>query len=355
MPDQHTITPELLKQIVPTMPLTKRREWAPLITAACLEFQITNEARVAAFLAQCAHESDGFHTLVEYASGSAYEGRRDLGNVKPGDGKRYKGRGAIQLTGRTNYRAAGQALGMALEANPELAAQPHTAFRIAGWYWQKHGLNALADSRAFRQITKVINGGYNGLAERMAYYTRALAALPDDFKLAADAPDPDPNAVMDVTAEDLAATGAGSHSTALQRDATASAGLPSQPAASGAQETASQAVSVAGGGALDAPTPVQAQAPERTGSLKSLITYAGTTLTGLGVTLASAWGAISTAVANNPKLMGLAIVGLLVAIAAYWKYQDRQTRMDLAREAQAHEINKLQLQLAAGGDHHSGL
>lgn len=144
-------------------------------------------------------------------------------------------------------------------------------------------------------------------------------------------------------------TAAGSPAVLLQPGQLAPS-LPTQPAAAGAQPEALQgtlAAPVAGGGPSEAPTAVAAQVPDKTGSRKSLISYVGTAITGLGVTLASAWGTISTAVANNPKLMGLAIVGLLVALAAYWKYQDRQTRMDLAREQQAHEINKLKLSLAA--------
>jgi predicted chitinase len=190
----HEITPELLKAVVPAMPKLKREQYAPLLTAAMLEFDITNEARAAAFIAQCAHEADNFKTLEEYASGSAYEGRRDLGNTERGDGKRFKGRGAIQLTGRDGYRKVGRALGLSLEEQPELAAAPENAFRIAGWFWTKgkpQDMNLLADRREFKRITKLINGGYNGLADRIQKYERALAALPDDFKLTEDAPEPE--------------------------------------------------------------------------------------------------------------------------------------------------------------------
>ncbi|MEW6735838.1 MAG: glycoside hydrolase family 19 protein, partial [Acidobacteriota bacterium] len=111
------------------------------------------------------------------ADGAAYEGRLDLGNIKPGDGRRYKGRGPIQLTGRSNYRAAGQALGIDLESNPERAADLDVGFRIAGWYWRTRGLNEFADQGNFDEITRRINGGLNGKASRDAYYKRALEVL----------------------------------------------------------------------------------------------------------------------------------------------------------------------------------
>jgi len=107
----------------------------------------------------------------------AYEGRRDLGNTQPGDGKRYKGRGPIQLTGRNNYRAAGGALGLELEANPQRAADVDVGFRVAAWFWTSRGLNLLADVGDFREITRRINGGFNGLPQREAYSRRALEVL----------------------------------------------------------------------------------------------------------------------------------------------------------------------------------
>ena len=96
-----------------------------------------------------------------------------LGNTQPGDGKRFKGRGPIQLTGRANYRVFGDALGLDLVANPALAATKEVAFRIAGLYWRKRGLNALADRQDFRRITKLINGGFNGLIDRLRFWDRA--------------------------------------------------------------------------------------------------------------------------------------------------------------------------------------
>src|SRR5690606_21975816 len=128
------------------------------------EAQINTPARIQMFLAQLAHESGELRYFEEIASGEAYEGRKDLGNIHPGDGKRYKGRGPIQLTGRTNYRAAGKALGFDLENDPDLAKDPSIAFRIATWFWTTRGLNAIADTGNFELVTLKINGGLNGQA-----------------------------------------------------------------------------------------------------------------------------------------------------------------------------------------------
>jgi len=178
------ITSEQLKQIMPHLPAAKRELYLPFLNAAMDEFEITNELRAAAFLAQLAHESMELKYMEEIASGAAYEGRKDLGNTQPGDGRRYKGRGPIQLTGRANYRKAGKALDLPLEEHPQIATEPTNAFRIAGYFWDSHNLNALADARKFKAITKAMNGGYNGLDERVKYYERALRVLPDS--LAAD-------------------------------------------------------------------------------------------------------------------------------------------------------------------------
>lgn len=133
--------------------------------------------RQAHFLAQIAHESDGFRTTVEYASGAAYEGRADLGNNRPGDGKRYKGRGLIQLTGKANYFEFGSALDVDLVANPDMAARFPYAALTAALYWRKRAINADADADDARSATKKINGGYNGLAARQAYLKAAKRAL----------------------------------------------------------------------------------------------------------------------------------------------------------------------------------
>ena len=150
---------------------------SPILSVTLKEYEINNDYRVSYFAGQVCEESDQFTTCEEYASGAAYEGRKDLGNDQKGDGVRFKGRGLIQLTGRTNYGSAGKALGLDLITNPQLAAEPVNALRIACMYWQSHGLNALADLDDMDGITRKINGGLNGLASRQAATDRAFRAL----------------------------------------------------------------------------------------------------------------------------------------------------------------------------------
>lgn len=133
--------------------------------------------RFAHFLAQLGHESDGFRAMEEYASGAAYEGRTNLGNTEPGDGKRYKGRGPIQVTGRANYRRYGRKIGIDLERRPELASAPSIGLIASIAYWTDKGLNALADRDDVEAITRKINGGTNGLADRKARLATAKALL----------------------------------------------------------------------------------------------------------------------------------------------------------------------------------
>jgi len=171
------VTAAQLRQIMPNLSQAKAEQYLPHINRAMAEAGINTPKRQAAFLAQLGHESGGLRYMEEIASGAAYEGRRDLGNTQPGDGTRFKGRGPIQLTGRANYRAAGRALGIDLENNPRRAAEPDVGFRTAAWFWNSRNLNNLADQGDFRGITRRVNGGYNGLADREAYYRRALNAL----------------------------------------------------------------------------------------------------------------------------------------------------------------------------------
>lgn len=177
------ITPELIRAIVPALNAAQAAQVAAALADPATRAGITTRARVAAFLAQLAHESAGFRYLEEIwgptPAQRRYEGRADLGNTQPGDGYRYRGRGWIQLTGRHNYRTYGALLGLPLEAQPDLAAQPGTAARIACAYWDQRKLNALADAGDFVGITRRINGGLNGLPDREAYHRGALAALPE--------------------------------------------------------------------------------------------------------------------------------------------------------------------------------
>lgn len=171
------MTLDQLLQIMPRLPRLRAIGLWPYLEAACTEFEIATAVRQAAFLAQLAHESVELRHLEELATGDAYEGRLDLGNTQPGDGPRFKGRGPIQLTGRKNYQRAGKALGLDLEHNPRRASDGDVAFRIAGWFWRSNGLNELADAGEFDKITKRINGGFNGKAERDRYYLLARAIL----------------------------------------------------------------------------------------------------------------------------------------------------------------------------------
>lgn len=132
-------------------------------------------ARLQHFTAQLAHESDNFLAMEEYASGAAYENRADLGNTEPGDGKRYKGRGPIQLTGRANYRAYGRAFGLDFERHPEMVAFPSVGMACACRYWTQKGLNAFADNDDIVTITKRINGGQNGLVDRQLKLAKVKA------------------------------------------------------------------------------------------------------------------------------------------------------------------------------------
>jgi predicted chitinase len=174
------VTDDELRQIMPNCAAAKRADYLPFIQQAMAEFDITSYLRETAFLAQLAHESGELRYMEEIASGAAYEGRADLGNTQPGDGKRYKGRGPIQLTGRANYKRYGDLLGLDLANNPTVAATKEVGFRIAGQYWKLNGLNELADQQQFKAITKRINGGYNGLDDRIKYYERAKKVMSKD-------------------------------------------------------------------------------------------------------------------------------------------------------------------------------
>lgn len=184
------ITKEILKQIAPYAKDSIISDLEKYFDKYMPIYNVNTYLRVCHFIAQCAHESDSFKTLEEYASGSAYEGRKDLGNTQPGDGKRYKGRGIIQLTGRANYRDAGRRLGFDLEGKPELAKTGEVSVLTALDYWNTRGLNSFADKDDVLTITKRINGGTNGLEDRKNYLARAKKVLKDfDFSsLHEDAP-----------------------------------------------------------------------------------------------------------------------------------------------------------------------
>ncbi|WP_325984968.1 glycoside hydrolase family 19 protein [Pseudomonas protegens] len=198
------ITEQQLLQILP-----QARQVAgffvPALNAAMARFKINSPVRMAAFIAQVGHESGRLTRMVENLNYSAdrlravwpnrfdaalaaqvarkleqianivYAGR--MGNTLAGDGWKYRGRGLIQLTGANNYRAAAAALGLDLVNHPELVEQPEAAALVAGWFWQSNGLNELADSGQFAKITRTINGGLTGHAERVALLDLAAKVL----------------------------------------------------------------------------------------------------------------------------------------------------------------------------------
>lgn len=155
--------------------------WFEPISAALSEFGINTPRRIAAWIAQIGHESGGFRYTREIwgptPAQTRYEGRKDLGNTRPGDGFRYRGRGLIQLTGRANYESATRALGVDLVNQPELLETPALAARSAAWFWSTRNCNALADAGDFTALTRRINGGLNGLKDRQRRYTIACSAL----------------------------------------------------------------------------------------------------------------------------------------------------------------------------------
>ncbi len=159
------------------------REAGAMLPALIAAADLTTELRLVHFVAQTCHESDQFCAVEEYASGSAYEGRKDLGNTEPGDGVRFKGHGLIQTTGRANHRAFTLWMRARDPSCPDFEAEPARLadFPWAGFsaamYWATRGLNAFADRDDLLTITRRINGGTNGLAERRAALGRARTAV----------------------------------------------------------------------------------------------------------------------------------------------------------------------------------
>jgi len=200
------ITAQQLLQILPNARQVAG-VFVPALNTAMTQFGITTPLRMAAFLAQVGHESAHLTAVVENLNYSAsalqatwpsrfpaalaaqvarkpeqianiaYGSRMGNGPPQTGDGWKFRGRGLIQVTGWVNYQACGAALGLDLLNKPELLEQPVYAALSAAWFWQSNGLNALADNRKFESITKRINGGLNGQADRMEIYARALEVL----------------------------------------------------------------------------------------------------------------------------------------------------------------------------------
>jgi putative chitinase len=181
-------------------------KWFEPLQETFEKYQINTPKRQACFIGQCMHESGGFKLLRENLNYSAkalmatwpsrfpdadiaekyarqpemiankvYGGR--MGNTEDGDGAKYIGRGLIQLTGKDNYMAFGEAIGEDLVSNPQLVEQPRYAALSAGWFWNKRGLNALADAMDIETLTKRINGGSIGIDDRKAKISMVLNAI----------------------------------------------------------------------------------------------------------------------------------------------------------------------------------
>ena len=181
------ITEQTLRRMMPAAG-ARLDAHLPYIFPAMQMGRIDTPARIAAFLAQLAHESGEYRYMAEIWGPTeaqlGYEGRADLGNTQPGDGRKFAGHGPIQVTGRANHRACGAWLGLDLEAAPQLLTRPEYGTASAVWFWtQGNGqidLSLLADRGWFKTITRVINGGFNGLSDRRQYWdrNRALLGLP---------------------------------------------------------------------------------------------------------------------------------------------------------------------------------
>jgi putative chitinase len=189
------MTPSQLHTILPAAPPGQIELFLPYLSKFMTAYGITGRLREAAFIAQVGHESDSLKYTRELADGHLYEGRVDLGNLFHGDGKKFKGRGLIQITGRNNYRAVSKALKQDFETFPELLQSPSAAVESACWFWNTRSLSLIADKPEswritirkgkpgevtvdrFGYITYRINGGFNGLTERKAIYARSLKVL----------------------------------------------------------------------------------------------------------------------------------------------------------------------------------
>jgi len=180
------ISPDLLRAVMPAAKRLADTYAAPL-SRAMSAFEIATPHRIAGFLASVAVESGQLRYTLEIADGAAYEGRADLGNTTPGDGRRYRGRGLIQITGRRNVTQCSRALfgDDRLLETPEILETPSWASTSAAWFWQSRGLNEIMDAGDFLGACSLINTGQrsapksriNGLAERLSFYSRANRAL----------------------------------------------------------------------------------------------------------------------------------------------------------------------------------
>lgn len=187
------LTLEMLESMIPLASDKNRMKFLMPLNYTLAQYEIDTIPRVASFLAQITHESGSLHYVEEIASGSAYNNRSDLGNTLPEAleiaklhdtevGKFYKGHGLIQITGYSNHLAVSRALGIDAVNNPTILCKPQYAALSAGWFWNKHKLNEFADQDRFTAMTKVINGGTNGIIDRKRWYRNNLEVLEKVWK-----------------------------------------------------------------------------------------------------------------------------------------------------------------------------
>ena len=170
------LTEEVLQAILINATAANIKRYAVPLRMKMVENGIGTPLRQCHFLAQIAAETADLAYSEEIASGAEYEGRTDLGNTEAGDGKRFKGRGLIQLTGRSNYKAYGDARGVDYTdatVAATIASIPELAVDVSCWYWTKNSINDLADQDNVMAVTQKVNGGYNGLTYRKARLARA--------------------------------------------------------------------------------------------------------------------------------------------------------------------------------------
>ena len=178
-----TLTADQLRRITPGTPIDRINVFLPHLNKYLPIYGIDTPVEVASFLSQVLHESGGFKWMREIwgptSAQARYEGRRDLGNIYKGDGKKFMGRGPIQITGRANYtRMSKDMFGdNRLLHNPEILATPEYGIISSCIYWKWRNMDAIDDDLSIEEETKKVNGGYNGLDDRQKYFNRALKVL----------------------------------------------------------------------------------------------------------------------------------------------------------------------------------
>ena len=171
------ITNQELRQCLPLSSEVNREKYLPFINKGISKYLNDDIDTVAMFIAQIGHESVQLRYVTELSSGSHYEGRKDLGNIYKGDGVKFKGRGLIQITGRTNYELVSKEFGIDFIRNPMELAYPEWATYASMWWWKMKGLNTVSQvstAANFRFVTKIINGGYNGWQDRYSLWLNCL-------------------------------------------------------------------------------------------------------------------------------------------------------------------------------------